>query len=156
MTTVVMKTIKTTKAWPTLYWASTIFAGLALGTSGAADLVRIPDVAEGIARLGYPAYFPMILGIWKLLGSIAIIIPGLPRLKEWAYAGLFFTLTGAAISHAVVGDPVGKILVPLALLAAAMTSWTLQPARGISDRRIAETQRAAASLVVVNIERHNR
>jgi hypothetical protein len=157
VTTIVTKiTVKTTKGWRMLYWTSTIFIAFAFAASGAADLLRVPDVAKGIARLGYPAYFPMILGMWKLLGSTAIIIPGLPRLKEWAYAGMFFTLTGAALSHAVVGDPVGKILVPLALLAAAMTSWTLQPARGVCDRRIAGTQRAGASIVVLDIEGHNR
>ena len=80
-------------------------------------------------HLGYPAYLATILGVWKLLGSTAILSPGHPRLKEWAYAGMFFTLTGAALSHTVSGDPVANILVPLVLLGFVMTSWALQSAR---------------------------
>ena len=84
---------------------------------------------ESLAHLGYPAYFATILGTWELLGSAAIVAPGLPRVKEWAYAGMFFTLTGAALSHAASGDPVGKVLLPLVLLGAVLVSWTLRPAR---------------------------
>jgi len=131
--------VKTTRGWKIFYWGSTVFAALALAAIGAADLVRNPKVVEGLVRLGYPAYFATILGMWKLLGSTAIIIPGLPRLKEWAYAGMFFTLTGAAISHAVAGDQLGSVLVPLALLVAVMTSWVLQPMRVGGGRRAAKS-----------------
>lgn len=145
MTTIASNfTSKTTKVWKILYWGSTILAAFALAAIGAADLVRDPKVIEGLMRLGYPAYFATILGTWKLLGSIAIIGPGLARLKEWAYAGMFFTLTGAAISHAVSGDPLGHVLVPLALLVAVMTSWVLLPVRFGGTRRAATIQRHAA------------
>ncbi len=140
-------TVKTTKRRKILYWVSTSFAALALAASGAADLVREPEVVEGLGRLGYPTYLATILGIWELLGSITIILPGLPRFKEWAYAGVFFTLSGAAISHAVVGDPLGKVLVPLALLVAVMVSWVLQPVRGSDGRKAATTQGDTAWLV---------
>ena len=79
------------------------------------------------AHLGYPAYFFTILGVWKLGAVIALVAPGLPRLKEWAYAGIFFNLTGAAASHAVVRDPLGNVMTPLIVLAIAMTSWALRP-----------------------------
>jgi hypothetical protein len=136
-------TVKTTKGWNLVYWVSTLFAALAFAGVGVANLVHIPKIAEGLLHLGYPAYFGMILGSWELLGSIAIVAPGLRRLKEWTYAGMFFTLTGAAISHAVAGDPVGHMLAPLTLLIAVMTSWGLQPARNGSCRHIATTQRGS-------------
>lgn len=145
MTTIASNFIsKKTGVWKILYWGSTVLAAFALAAIGAADLVRDPKVVEGLMRLGYPAYFATILGTWKLLGSIAIIGPGLPRLKEWAYAGMFFTLTGAAISHAVSGDPLGQVLVPLALLVTVMTSWVLLPVRFGSRRRVTATQHYAA------------
>ena len=119
----------TTKSKKVLYWASTGFTVLALTVIAASDLLRVPAVMAGLIHLGYPAYFATILGVWKLLGSAAILSPGHPRLKEWAYAGMFFTLTGAAPSHTVSGDPVANILVPLVLLGFVMTSWALQSAR---------------------------
>jgi uncharacterized membrane protein YphA (DoxX/SURF4 family) len=134
--------VKTTNGSKTLYWMSTLVAALAFAAIGVGNLVRIPKIAEGLLHLGYPAYFGIILGSWELLGSIAIIVPGLPRLKEWTYAGMFFTLTGAALSHAATGDTVGHILVPLALLVAVITSWVLQPARDTS-RQLTKTERDA-------------
>ena len=101
----------------------------ALTAIGASDLLHAPPMMAGLKHLGYPAYFATILGIWKLLGSAAILSPRHPRLKEWAYAGVFFTLTGAAVSHAVSGDPIPNILVPVVLLGFVMTSWALQSAR---------------------------
>jgi hypothetical protein len=80
---------------------------------------------EGLAHLGYPTYFATIVGTWELLGAAAIVAPELPRVKEWAYAGMFFALSGAARSHAASGDPVSKVLVPLVVLGAAAVSWTL-------------------------------
>lgn len=119
----------TTRSKKVLYWLTTGLAALALTTGGAADLVRVPAIMAGLTHLGYPAYFATILGVWKLLGVAAIVAPGLPRLKEWAYAGMFFVLTGAAMSHAVSGDTVGNILFPLVLLGCVMASWALRPAR---------------------------
>jgi uncharacterized membrane protein YphA (DoxX/SURF4 family) len=77
--------------------------------------------------LGYPLYFLTILGTWKVLGAAALLAPRLPRLKEWAYAGIFFDLTGAAISHAFSGDPAGKVATPLVFLLLAGASWALRP-----------------------------
>lgn len=118
------------------YWTTTGLAALLMLVIGGADLVRAPEIMAGLARLGYPAYFASIIGAWKIAAAVALVIPGLPRLKEWAYAGMFFTLTGAAISHAVSADPVSKIAVPLSVLAVVLASWTLKPkpARGAPTR----------------------
>jgi len=109
------------------YWTTTGFAALALGAAGAADLLRVPAIMDSLAHLGYPAYFATILGTWELLGAAAIVAPNSSRLTEWAYAGIFFALTGAALSHAASGDPVGKVLVPLVLLVVVVVSWTFRP-----------------------------
>lgn len=108
------------------YWAATGLVALAFAFGGALDLARTPEVEAGLARLGYPAYLATILGIWKVLGAIAIVVPRFPRLKEWAYAGMVFDLTGAAASHAAVGDPASNVVVPLVLLALVAASWVLR------------------------------
>ncbi len=118
-----------TKSKKTYYWLATSLASLALTGIGASDVIHAPKVIEGLAELGYPAYFATIIGVWQLLGVIALIVPGFPRLKEWAYAGFFFTLTGASLSHAISGDSLGHILFPLALLSVLAVSWVLQPTR---------------------------
>ena len=73
------------------------------------------------------AYFVSILGVWKVLGGVAVLAPRLPRLKEWAYAGMLFDLTGAAASHAALGDPAGKIVAPLIISGIVTASWALRP-----------------------------
>ncbi|WP_312029612.1 DoxX family protein [Paenibacillus sedimenti] len=82
---------------------------------------------EVLSGLGYPAYLATILGLWKLLGVIAIVIPRFPRLKEWAYAGFFFELSGAALSHAFSGEGPALIAQPLVFLALVIASWALRP-----------------------------
>jgi uncharacterized membrane protein YphA (DoxX/SURF4 family) len=101
---------------------------LLFAVPGMALLLRIPHFAEDMAQLGYPAYFLTILGVWKLLGVLAILVPGLPRLKEWAYAGMIFDLTSAVISRTVTGGAVIKILPPLVAITIVMLSWKLRPA----------------------------
>jgi hypothetical protein len=110
-----------------IYRGATALAALALTAIALGDLIRAPEIVDGLSHLGYPAYFATILGIWKLLGVAAIVTPGHLRIKEWAYAGFFFVLTGAAMSHAVAHDPAAKILVPIAVLALVMTSWSAAP-----------------------------
>ena len=92
------------------------------------DLVHPPDLQAQMAHLGYPVYFATILGAWKVLGAIAIAAPKLPRVKEWAYAGMAFDLTGAALSHAMSGDAAGKVLTPLVLFGLVVGSYLLRPA----------------------------
>jgi hypothetical protein len=110
------------------YWTTTILIALSFLSGGVAYLMRAEQPVQGIAALGYPAYFLSILGTWKLLGGIAILAPRFPLLKEWAYAGIGFDLTGASASHFAVGDPAWHVLVPLVLLAVAVASWWLRPA----------------------------
>src|SRR5262249_54050811 len=109
------------------YWTTTALLVLGVVSGGAAELARSPGTIEGIVRLGYPAYLATILGIWKVLGTVALLAPRFPLLKEWAYAGIFFNMTGAAISHAVCGDAAWHVLVTLGFAALAVASWALRP-----------------------------
>ncbi|MDI1428631.1 DoxX family protein [Polyangium sorediatum] len=116
------------KARTIAYWVATGLLGFAFAAGGLGDLSRSPQVMEGMTHLGYPPYFATILGAWKVLGAVALLVPRFPRLKEWAYAGIIFDLTGAAASHAASGDPAGKVITPLVLVAIAAASWALRPA----------------------------
>jgi uncharacterized membrane protein YphA (DoxX/SURF4 family) len=109
------------------YWITTALTAFVFLSGGAADVARPPKVLEGMLHLGYPAYFMVILGVWTLLGGIAVLLPRLPRLKEWAYAGMLFDLTGASASHLSVGDPPIKIATPLIILCIVIASWALRP-----------------------------
>ena len=109
------------------YWVTTALVAFAIGSGGAAQLAHLPANVEGTLHLGYPVYLLTILGVWKVLGTLAVLAPGVPRLKEWAYAGMLFDLTGAAASHAAVGDPVGNVATPLIILGIVMASWALRP-----------------------------
>lgn len=124
------------------YWVTTALIVLAMGFGGAMDLVRGPDIVAGMAHLGYPAYFLLVLGAWKILGAVAIVVPRFPRLKEWAYAGIVFDLTGAAASHAASGDDAGKVLTPLVIFGIAMASWALRP----EGRRLASPPATVATV----------
>jgi len=110
------------------YGITTGVAAAAFALGGAMDLAHGKEIEEGMAHLGYPAYFLTILGVWKLLGAVAITAPGTARLKEWAYAGMAFDLTGAAASHAAVGDGADKVVTPLVILAVVAASYLLRPA----------------------------
>lgn len=109
------------------YWTATILGPASFVIGACLHLTRDPQVMATLAHLGYPPYFATILGVWKLLGAIAIVVPGLPRIKEWAYAGFFFDLTGAAATRAFVGDGPADIVAPLVFLALVMASWALRP-----------------------------
>lgn len=124
------------------YALTTGLVALAFLAGGVFDLLRTPEVLEGMSHLGYPVYFASIIGLWKVLGAIAIVAPGFPRLKEWAYAGIFFDLTGAAVSHAAVGDPPGNVIAPLVILALTAASWALRP----DSRKLASPSPARSPL----------
>jgi hypothetical protein len=111
-----------------VFWAVTILGPASFVIGGVFGLIGGPQVVDSVRHLGYPLYFARILGAWKLLGAIAIAAPGLPRLKEWAYAGFVFDLTAAAASHAAVGDSAADIAAPLMFLALVLASWALRPA----------------------------
>jgi hypothetical protein len=109
------------------YWTTTTLIALAFLSGGVVYLAGVEAAAAGLAQLGYPPYLISILGVWKVLGALAILAPRLPRLKEWAYAGIAFDLTGAVASHAAVGDPAQKLIAPVVLLGITAASWALRP-----------------------------
>ena len=111
-----------------IYWVTTALLALELVLGGVWDVLRVPQVHIVIDRLGYPPYFLVILGTWKLLGAVALIIPRFPRLKEWAYAGVVFDLTGALVSNLVSGVTDTRTLAYLLLMmGVTATSWALRP-----------------------------
>jgi uncharacterized membrane protein YphA (DoxX/SURF4 family) len=121
----------TTKTKNILYWTTTVLIAFFIGGGGLAQVAHVKGTVDGFVHiLGYPAYFVTILGVWKVLGPIAILVPRFPRLKEWAYAGIFFDLTGAAASSAAVGGYGAyafHVLVPLFLAGLTVASWALRP-----------------------------
>jgi uncharacterized membrane protein YphA (DoxX/SURF4 family) len=109
------------------YWLATALFCLAMAAGGTMNLLRVEPQQEAMANLGYPMYLMTILGVAKLLGVIALLMPGVPLLKEWAYAGFTFDMLGAAASHAFVGDSAGETVTPLIVLAMAIASYRLRP-----------------------------
>jgi uncharacterized membrane protein YphA (DoxX/SURF4 family) len=109
------------------YWVSTALTAALFAVPGAALLAHVPHFVQDMAHLGYPEYFLRILGVWKVLGAVIILSPRLPQLKEWAYAGMIFDATSAAISRASVGDDAFKVVAPLAIAVVVMLSWGLRP-----------------------------
>lgn len=128
-----------TKRNKIIYWISTIWLASGMTASGALQLFRAeaegavaPPGVDGITHLGYPVYLLTILGVWKILGVVALLVPRFPLLKEWAYAGFFFAMSGAAASHIATGDPVNELVPSLLLLTLIVISWYFRPA----NRRI--------------------
>jgi len=117
-----------------IYWGSTLWLAAGMLATGIQQLMRAkvegaisPPGVEGIVHLGYPVYFLTIIGIWKILGVLALVSPRFPLLKEWAYAGFFFIMTGALFSHIAVGDPAKELIPSLLLLALTIVSWYFRP-----------------------------
>jgi hypothetical protein len=124
-----------TKAQKTTYWFTTVVLALGLLGTGIQQLLRVeaegalgPPFTWGIVKLGYPVYILTILGIWKILAAITILIPNYPLLKEWAYAGIFFLLTGALFSHVASGHPWTELIAAITLLTLTILSWYFRPA----------------------------
>jgi uncharacterized membrane protein YphA (DoxX/SURF4 family) len=122
-----MNTMRTSTLKTTIYWISTGLLGLDFVVGGVFQIARAPEAVQGFAHLGYPAYFLSLLGVWKILGGIALLVPGTPRLKEWAYAGIFFDVTAAVVSVLAVGDGVLPALLPFAFVVLTLASWALRP-----------------------------
>jgi hypothetical protein len=119
-----------TKRNKIIYWVATIWLALGMFSTGMVQLLRAkegPGGVESITQLGYPLYFLTILAIWKILGVIIILIPTFPLLKEWAYAGFFFCMSGAIFSHIAAGSPVGELFPSLLLLVLTAVSWYFRP-----------------------------
>ncbi len=112
------------------YWIVTVILAFSITLSGIGQLMRYGGNVDLVTDIGFPLYITSILGTWKLLGVIAILIPGLPRLKEWAYSGIFFLMTGAALSHLSAhdyGDGGFHVILPLFYAALGIASWALRP-----------------------------
>ena len=110
-----------------IYWISTIWLALGMASTGMVQLLMINDERVMMTALGYPLYFLTLLGTWKLLGVVAILIPKFPLLKEWAYAGFFFAMSGAVFSHVAIGDQAMSLFGPLLLLFLTIISWYSRP-----------------------------
>ena len=110
------------------YWIITVLLAANYAFAGVMYIGRGPDVQMGAKTLGYPLYFFVMLGVWKLLGAAAILLPRMPVVKEWAYAGIFINLTAASISIVASGMPVQHALAPSIMLLLAILSWALRPA----------------------------
>jgi DoxX-like family len=110
------------------YWLATALVGAELGVGGVWDIARLPFVSDLVTHLGYPSYFLVLLGTWKVLGALALLIPRRALLKEWAYAGAFFSYTGAIVSHLSTGYDLGEVGLLAALTALTVLSWALRPA----------------------------
>ena len=109
------------------YWTCTVIIALTIGSGGAAMAFRVPQNIEGLEALGYPLHFIVELGIWKVLGALTLLAPGLRLVKEWAYAGIFFDLTGAAVTAAANASAAFHIIAPLLLIGILVASWALRP-----------------------------
>jgi uncharacterized membrane protein YphA (DoxX/SURF4 family) len=134
------------------YWTTTTIVVLELLAGGMTDLVHGREVlfvgqpvVLDLAQLGYPAYLLTILGVWKLLGAIALLMPRFPRLKEWAYAGTFFEATGAAASWVMHGDNTSALGL-LIFAALVLASWALRPQSRTLGVLFPEKLRRSASI----------
>jgi hypothetical protein len=111
-----------------IYWTATIWLSLGMLSTGVVQLLKTGEEAQDIMAMGYPGYFLTILGIWKILGVAVLLLPGLLLLKEWAYAGFFFTMSGAVFSHIAHGSHMIEFFGPMLLLILIATSWYFRPA----------------------------
>ena len=118
-----------------IYWIATIWLALGMVSTGIVQLLKTKEGQGGadmITHLGYPVYLLTLLAIGKMLGVVAVLIPKFPVLKEWAYAGFFFMMSGAIFSHIAAGDAINEIFPSLLLLVLTVVSWYFRPA----DRKI--------------------
>src|SRR4029434_8687268 len=118
-----------------IYWAATIWLALGMTVTGAGQLIKMKAGAGGtdsVTHLGYPVYILTIIGVWKVLGVVTVLMPRFPLLKEWAYAGFFFLMTGAVFSHFAKGDAATEFFGPALLLILTGVSWYFRP----PDRKV--------------------
>jgi hypothetical protein len=109
------------------YWICTIVIALLIGSGGVAQVLRVPQNIQGLTALGYPLHFIVLLGVWKLLGAVTLLVPGLRLAKEWAYAGIFIDLSGAVVAAAANAGGAFHILAPAVLIGFLAASWALRP-----------------------------
>lgn len=116
-----------TKRVKIVYWIATGWLALGMLSTGTVQLLRVSEEVDAITSLGYPVYLLTILGVWKILGVVAVLVPNFLFLKEWAYAGFFFAMSGAVFSHSVSGSSLSELFGPLLLLLLTAVSWYCRP-----------------------------
>lgn len=117
-----------TKTKKIIYWIATVWLALGMTATGLVQLIGSEEETTMMKRLGYPLHVLTLLGVWKLLGVITVLVPRFPLLKEWAYAGFFFAMSGAIVAHLAVGDGAKELFGPLLLLVLTVVSWYFRPA----------------------------
>lgn len=117
-----------TKTTKIIYWISTVWLALGMASTGIVQVIKMKEEIDNFKSLGYPEYVMTIIGVWKIAGVVAILIPKFPLVKEWAYAGFFFAMSGAIISHAHSGHGATEIFGPALLLTLTVVSWYTRPA----------------------------
>ena len=116
-----------TKRNKIIYWIATIWLALGMLATGIVQLLKTEEEVALMTRLGYPVYMLTIIGVWKILGVVAILSPKFPLLKEWAYAGFFIAMSGAVISHLINGSEAKDFFGPTLLLILTVISWNFRP-----------------------------
>ncbi|HTE31296.1 MAG TPA: DoxX family protein [Chryseolinea sp.] len=116
-----------TKRNKIIYWVSTLWLALGMTSTGLVQLLKVKAEVDLMTHLGYPLYFLTILGVWKMLGVVAVLVPRFPLVKEWAYAGFFFAMSGAIISHLICRDEAKEFFGPTLLLILTVVSWYFRP-----------------------------
>lgn len=129
-----------TKRSKIIYWIATAWLALGMLSTGIVQLSGMQAETDFITRLGYPRYVLTLLAVWKMLGVVALLIPRVPLLKEWAYAGFFFAMSGAVASHIASGDAVNELVPSLLLLLLTVVSWYFRP----TDRKVGTSNQAKA------------
>lgn len=123
------------KSHKIIYWIATVWLALGMVSTGIVQLIKMQEEIDNFNSLGYPLYLMTIIGAWKIAGVVAVLLPKFPLLKEWAYAGFFFAMSGAVVSHIAVGHEGVQVFGPALLLLLTIVSWYFRPA----DRKTAAT-----------------
>lgn len=109
-----------------IFWITTTIIAIAYFVTGLGNILPFSHIAQDMAHLGYPTYFLKIIGTWKILAAIVLLIPNIPRIKEWAYAGMIFDLTGASFSRYYIGDALPQIFIPLGIALLVTVNYVLR------------------------------
>lgn len=119
-----------------IYWVATLWLALGMVSTGIVQIIKMEEEVANFTRLGFPLYLMAMMGIWKIAGVVAVLAPKFPLLKEWAYAGFFFAMSGAVYAHLAVGDVAQEVFGPALLLVLTVVSWYFRPAdRALSTFR---------------------
>ncbi len=116
-----------TKTQKIIYWVATLWLALGMVSTAIVQLIKMPEEVANFTSLGFPAYLMTILAVWKILGVIAVLVPKFPVLKEWAYAGFFFAMSGAVMAHISSGHGATELFGPSLLLILTVVSWYFRP-----------------------------